>query len=267
MKKITLFISSITCLILLSLSLNSCSSSDTPEPIVIRDTIYIKDTVHHTDTVCTRECFDAAACYPFDGNANDISGNSFNGTTHGVTLATGRKGDTNSSYYFGGYKSGNPDYIDLPTLQSINNTEEISISMWLKVDASVPSGNTPFSMLPDSPSDRLNAHINYSPYSVYWDNGSISGNGRVYTNVTNTYTWDHYVFIKSASLNKMKVYKNNTLIIDQNKYDNIENKNKKIRLGGGSGVNSDQYFAGWMDDVKIFRKALSTSEVSDLYNE
>lgn len=44
-------------------------------------------------------------------------------------------------------------------------------------------------------------------------------------------------------------------------------KNKAIRLGGGSGPGSDQYFAGWMDDVRIFDKALNSTEVASLFNE
>ena len=210
-------------------------------------------------------CFGAVACYQFNGNANDASGNSFNGTVHGATLDVGRNGDANGSYHFGGYKSGNPDYIELPTLQSMNNTEEISISMWIKVDVSIPTGNSPFTLMPDVPGDRLNAHVNYSPYTIFWDNGDIYGNGRVYVNQTNSYSWDHFVFIKSATGNKMQVYKNNVLIIDASKHDDITDKNRSIRLGGGAG--GDQYFAGWMDDVRIYKKALSASEVTALFNE
>jgi len=41
------------------------------------------------------------AYYPFDGNANDASGNGNHGTTHGVTLTTDRFGNANGAYYFG----------------------------------------------------------------------------------------------------------------------------------------------------------------------
>ncbi len=211
-------------------------------------------------------CLDAVACYSFNGNANDVSGNGFNGTIHGATLSTDRKGNANSAYYFRGNIPGNADYIELPTLASINNTEEISISLWVKADNSVGPGSTPFTMIPDDPSDRLNAHFNYSPNSVYWDYGDIFGSGRVSVNQENSYVWDHYVFVKSAVNNKMQVYKNGVSILDENKHDDITNKNKNIRLGGGSGNNADQYFTGWMDDVKIFKRALTATEVLNIYN-
>ncbi len=42
------------------------------------------------------------AYYPFNGNANDESGNGDNGTVFGATLTTDRFGNTNSAYAFDG---------------------------------------------------------------------------------------------------------------------------------------------------------------------
>lgn len=206
----------------------------------------------------------AVASYPFNGNANDVSGNNFNGVVQNASLAPDKNGTPNSCYYFRGYRSGNPDYITLPTLETINSTEEISVSLWVKVDSTIQNGGTPFTMMPDDASDRFNTHINYLPFQVVWDNGDIFGNGRVFLYKSNSFTWDHYVFVKSAVNNKMQVYLNNVLIIDDNKHDDISNKNKNIRLGGGA-VDTE-YFAGWMDDVKIFNRALTAAEVSSIYN-
>ena len=43
--------------------------------------------------------------WPFAGNANDISGNSNNGTVNGATLTTDRNGIANSAYNFNGTSS------------------------------------------------------------------------------------------------------------------------------------------------------------------
>ena len=77
------------------------------------------------------QCFDAVACYPFEGNANDISGNNYNGTVIGATLTTGHKGHANSAYYFN--KSASTR-IELPNLSTFDNAGEISISIWAKTD-------------------------------------------------------------------------------------------------------------------------------------
>ena len=42
------------------------------------------------------------AYYPFNGNANDESGNGNHGTVNGATLTTDRDGNENSSYSFDG---------------------------------------------------------------------------------------------------------------------------------------------------------------------
>ena len=42
------------------------------------------------------------AYYPFNGNANDVSGNGNNGVVFGATLTSDRFGIADSAYYFGG---------------------------------------------------------------------------------------------------------------------------------------------------------------------
>jgi hypothetical protein len=50
------------------------------------------------------------AYYPFNGNANDESGNGHNGTIYGSTLTADRMGNPNSAFYFNGTPS---DCIDV----------------------------------------------------------------------------------------------------------------------------------------------------------
>ena len=42
------------------------------------------------------------ACYPFNANAKDETGNGNNGTVNGATLTTDRFGKANSAYNFNG---------------------------------------------------------------------------------------------------------------------------------------------------------------------
>lgn len=64
------------------------------------------------------------AYYPFNGNANDESGNGYNGSVTGATLTTDRDGNANSAYQFGG--SGK--YISVP--MSMNGFTVYTISAW-----------------------------------------------------------------------------------------------------------------------------------------
>jgi len=70
--------------------------------------------------------------YPMDGNANDISGNNFNGTVNGATLTTNRFGTTNGAYSFDGIN----DYIDIGMVSTMNNIlDEFTVSFWMKSDS------------------------------------------------------------------------------------------------------------------------------------
>ncbi|MBU4445745.1 hypothetical protein KJ656_11790, partial [bacterium] len=67
------------------------------------------------------------AYYPFNGNANDESGNDNHGTVNSATLTTDRFGNENSAYYF----DGEDDYIRIqhsPELSSANQ----SISLFFR---------------------------------------------------------------------------------------------------------------------------------------
>ena len=72
--------------------------------------------------------------WPFDGNANDISGNGNNGLVYGATLTTDRFGASNSAYDFDVLNwtwGANGDYIYIPYSSSFNFTE-FTVSTWVK---------------------------------------------------------------------------------------------------------------------------------------
>ncbi|HMZ34923.1 MAG TPA: LamG domain-containing protein [Chitinophagales bacterium] len=246
----------------------SCTSNNNPTPIY--DTIYIHDTIAcHQDTIYN--CFGAVACYPFDGNANDVSGNNFHGTVLGATLTTGHKGNAKSAYYFNKSASAK---IELPQLNNFDNSGEISLSFWAKTDATAGFGTTIISTTPDASNDRFQININWSGIPAntnIFDYGNILNNsGRLVSPASTIVfdTWEHYVFVKSATGNFMKIYKNGIEIATKTGGAAISNKAKKVVLGGSEAndEHNDQLFKGSLDDLKIFNRALSISEVSNIYN-
>lgn len=69
------------------------------------------------------------AYYPFNGNANDATGNGNNGTVYGATLISDRFGNPNSAYTF----NGTTDHIYYTTTPGYKPaTFPISICMWIK---------------------------------------------------------------------------------------------------------------------------------------
>ena len=65
--------------------------------------------------------------WPFNGNANDESGNGFNGTVNGATLTNDRNGMTDAAYSFNGLS----DYIETTAQGPIGSTAR-TIAFWVR---------------------------------------------------------------------------------------------------------------------------------------
>lgn len=71
------------------------------------------------------------AYYPFNGNANDVSGHGNNGTPmDNVTLTMGVHGDANGAYQFGG--TDNPGHIHIPNSESLVINDGWSFATYIK---------------------------------------------------------------------------------------------------------------------------------------
>ena len=69
------------------------------------------------------------AFYPFNGNAQDASGNGNHGTVYGAQLTSDRNGIPNSAYSFDGLTSS----IEVPNSSSLNFQQAASINCWMNV--------------------------------------------------------------------------------------------------------------------------------------
>ena len=62
--------------------------------------------------------------WPFNGNANDESGNNLNGTVNGASLVSDRFGSANKSYSF----NGTSNYIEVADNNLLDITGSLTIS-------------------------------------------------------------------------------------------------------------------------------------------
>ncbi|WP_297693672.1 hypothetical protein [uncultured Eudoraea sp.] len=69
--------------------------------------------------------------WPFNGNANDESGNENHGTVLGAFLTEDRFGKVNNAYDFDGLD----DYIIAEDDDSLEIPDDFSISVWVKPEA------------------------------------------------------------------------------------------------------------------------------------
>ena len=207
------------------------------------------------------------AHYNMDNNMRDTSGNSLHGSA-GSNLAyiaptptTDRFGNSNAAYDFSAATSFTVANFGLKVPK-----DEITISLWAK--SINYSGSSVFVLNPDDPANRLNAHIRWNT-SLYWDFGNISTTGRIYT--TNTpainNVWEHYVFVSSKDSNYMKVYLNDKLILNANTHATLNTDLLKATslLIGGNATTGNYY--GSLDDIRIYNRILSQSEIENIYTE
>jgi hypothetical protein len=67
------------------------------------------------------------AYYPYNGNANDESGNGYNGTVNGATLTTDRFGNANKAYNF-------PNNASIASIIQYDSDSSFSIVLWFRAD-------------------------------------------------------------------------------------------------------------------------------------
>lgn len=207
-------------------------------------------------------------CLPFSGNANDASGNGHNGVVNGAVLTTDRFGNTNSAYDFDGVD----DYVNLVGFGDKLNSEEVTVSFWAEGDA--VKTQSPFLMIPDDGINRFNIHTYYlhngNP-TEFFDFGNISGGGRLFFEpwaLPSTPTWEHFVLISSKKNNKIQLYINGNLVSSVSSYSTLTpDGTRDLHIGGGVSYSSSLfYFDGRLDDIRIYDRAISSTEVTSLFN-
>jgi len=200
------------------------------------------------------------AYYPFNGNANDESGNGLNGTVSGVTLSRDRYGVNNKCYSF----NGSNNYIALPNAlcSAVAQKYQITIGYWFK-------GVTLQSAV------RLQDANGY--ISASWSSPPvhiISTDGGTTTplscgNTINLYDgkWHHIVMVwKSNATNGYQSYLDGVLVAQRNSA-NVSLPN--VLTGGylGSGGGTGEFLNGQMDEVRIFNRALTPQEINQIYED
>jgi hypothetical protein len=205
------------------------------------------------------------ACYPFNGNANDNSGNGNNGTVMGAVLATDRFNRTNNAYSFNGSNA----YISLPVTNLL--LSNFTWAAWVKVNV-IPSSGSASRIISIGTNSGMNqGEQNLSLFNNYyfnWRGFGYSGNNSntCYTNTLPTLNvWYHVAVTRSNSL--ASLYINGQLVITASSSSAAyygTSGTRRAHIGAHLGF--PQYFNGIIDDIHIYNRALSAAEVLALYN-
>ena len=200
------------------------------------------------------------AHYPFNGNAKDESGNGNNGTIYGATLTTDRFGNENSAFRF----DGKDDYIDVISNKELKqiDSKTITVSTWINIQK--PStgiiGLRPFWILYWTSSSTMTFYVGQSKWK------SVTAKSKV-----NNKKWHHWIGVYDGSM--LKVYLDGEL---DNSISLDNNITGRVGDGGGKYVtigkdyhptdnNRRRYTKGKIDDLRIYNRALSDTEIQELY--
>ncbi|MCX8074066.1 MAG: LamG domain-containing protein, partial [Clostridia bacterium] len=196
---------------------------------------------------------------PFNGNANDESGNNYNGIVNGAILAKDRFGRDNKAFYF----SGNNSYIQVNNLPQLNTN--FTYCAWIKIDTtSLSDRGYNFGCYGKENAGVASWDIGYYPmrnyFAVFNRPSDVWTKGYALDN-----NW-HFILITFGNNSK-------SLFIDGNFVDSKSISlpipilpNNNLRIGAHISDGSQQ-FRGYIDDIRLYNYVLSSSEIMALYKE
>jgi len=202
------------------------------------------------------------AWYPFNGNANDESGNGNNGilSTNPPTLTTNRFNTANKAYSF----NGSNNYIKTSLDVQPSAIPVTSWSFWVKPKRINHNVRQQFLSGDDGTCDRT---IGIEKYTADWmvfigDIGT--GTWTPISAQITTDSWYHIVVIYTVT--DVYFYLNNNKFLRGSAATGQTSLNK-FHIGANPLEGISEYSEADIDDVRIYNRALSDSEIQALYQE
>lgn len=204
--------------------------------------------------------------WPFNGNANDESGNGNNGTVNGATLTTDRFGNPNKAFDFNGSSS----FINVPNSSSLQFNGGLTISVWVR-PTNLPSplsyilskgadGGTPNSWCfttGGTPQNRPNL-------TVYDNGAALIAEGVASNQPLILNNWVNLIF--SFDGTNAKCYINGVFEASSPTTYNVFSNIYDLKFGRRHVTGLPYFFTGKMDDFGLWNRALTQQEITALYN-
>ena len=205
--------------------------------------------------------------WPFNGNANDESGNGNNGTVNLVTWGTDRFGNNNATAEF------NSVYQRGIRVQNPNGTfgNEFTYSFWLKTNSSLSYYNNIIAAV-----GQCNL---YGPYPTYQQDGVVGKLGFSgwlgYNNsaiALNDGIWHHGLVVVDWTGGSLDLYIDG--VLNASHIFAAQAIAQPIHFDFGQLYNTindpvqgpQNIFAGELDDIAIWNRALTDQEITALFN-
>jgi len=204
--------------------------------------------------------------WPFNGNANDVSGNGNNGNVNSAILTSDRFGNANKAYSFDGTSNS---IIRIPhqvLSQNPCNTNW-TISFWINKSIIDSIFAVPFCNASNPGVDGIHPFC-YPKSSgqfegYWWKRSAVVTQDSVFS----SNVWYNFTFVYTNLGNSLKVYINGSdnsgITVDLTGKQGTDNNYGNWYVGGNIQYNT--FFNGIIDDICIWDRALSQQEISNLY--
>jgi hypothetical protein len=201
------------------------------------------------------------AYYPFNGNANDASGNERHGIVYGATLTADQAGNANSAYAF----DGADDYISLGS--TLPDMTEMTLSIWLYQPSNNALGFGIRNIFVDAaelPGVKLLIPSDYT-VEVHGEKNGFTLKNQITTGQKLVERWVNITWIMTGSYS--------SVFVDGNLLGRVDvggsNVGKHAAFLGihilpGFGP-FGSYWPGKVSSLRIYDRVLSQTEVQELY--
>lgn len=209
------------------------------------------------------------AWWPFNGNANDESGNGNDGVVNGATLTEDRNGVPNSAYNFNGIDN----YIEVfhnPQL-SFSDEQAVTLSYWLSI-SELPLSNEEYQLFMKVEGGGSST-VGYQV--AMFENGIVTmramngpGTPWISSNCGPLNSDPNYVHIvHMIESDSVKCYLNGVLVSSEQNDEVFGSNNQNLLIGwNNTFLNSASVaFKGSLDDIAFWNRPLTTQEVTSLY--
>ncbi|MFA5142493.1 MAG: LamG domain-containing protein, partial [Candidatus Woesearchaeota archaeon] len=161
---------------------------------------------------------------------------------------------TNNTKFNSGLRFDTDDYVNASLFNFISCGKDYALSMWLKADNSNPAVDQTIWTNGITNTDRRAAEI--ASNSIAFGNATKGASGTITSNV-----WYHVVYMENAT--SIYLYING--VKQTGTTAPYANNADRFYLGTSKSVWTDN-FTGNMDEIIVYNRTLTTTEISDLYN-
>jgi formylglycine-generating enzyme required for sulfatase activity len=207
--------------------------------------------------------FGLVAWYPFDGNASDMSGNGNHGTVSGATLGTDRHGITGQAYSFDGVD----DFIEVQNSNELKFLDQYSILVWVKA----PNFQRRYNHIITKMAGSISSFEIYGGYQsggtglTLVHNRSLASYHMQYSSSLPDNTWHHFGLTYANGI--LKRFDDGVSSASYTGWPKVEPQESSLYIGRGTISTSagTEFMQGCIDNVRIYNRALSATEVQSLY--